>query len=169
MSLKEGQVIPEAENSFMERIFVWASTGLGVGQVSTAPGTVGSLWGPPLALGLQLVNPHWLFMLLSGVLLFAAGIPICAAGIRHYQTGDPKHVVFDEIAAFAFVYFFVPVTWGTAIIGFLLFRLFDISKLWPIKKFEGLPGPWGVMADDTIAGIMACCVLTAMWVLIGPF
>lgn len=156
-------------DSVVEKLLVLLSTGLGVGTIRVAPGTFGSLWGPLLALGLQSINQHPLFMLLSGLLLFAIGIPICDAGIRRYQTGDPKHVVYDEIAAFAFVFLCVPVTIWTTVAGFVLFRVFDISKLWPVSRFESLPGPWGVMADDAIAGVMAGAILTAAWFLIESF
>lgn len=142
-------------NTFLERVLLLLSIGLGVGAIRTAPGTWGSLWGPLLVLGLQSISQHPMWMLCSGVFLFLIGIPICAAGMRYYQSGDPKHVVFDEIAAFPFVFLFVPLNWPTAIAGFVLFRIFDISKLWPIGCFERLPGAWGVMADDLVAGLFA--------------
>ncbi len=169
MSEVTGKPIADPQSTILERILFWLSIGLGLGSVRTAPGTVGSLWGPLLALGLQQIQAHPALMFLYGTVLFAIGIPICAAGIRHYQTGDPKHVVFDEIAAFPFVFLFVPVTWGTAVAGFILFRIFDISKLWPVSKFEKLPGPWGVMADDLVAGLLAGLVLVALWAGLGPF
>lgn len=159
MTESSNETIALPSKSGLERILFLLSIGLGLGAVRQAPGTVGSLWGPLLILGCQSLNSDPLFMLLYGVILFAVGIPICEAGIRHYQTKDPKHVVFDEIAAFPFVFLFVPLTWGTAIAGFCLFRLFDIAKPWPIKRFENLPGAWGVMSDDTIAGILAGLVL----------
>lgn len=169
MSEQPGKQILAPRDTLLEKFLVLLSTGLGVGTANVAPGTVGSLWGPLLALGLQTVNPDWFFMLLSGILLFAIGIPICDAGIRRYQTGDPKHVVYDEIAAFAFVFLIVPVTFWTAVAGFVLFRFFDVSKLWPVNRFEALPGPWGVMSDDAVAGLMAGAILTAVYWFNGPF
>ncbi len=169
MSEIKGKPIAAPPSTILERVLFLLSIGLGLGAARKAPGTVGSLWGPLLVLGLQCINGHPAMMLLYGIVLYVIGIPICAAGIRYYQTGDPKHVVYDEIAAFPFVYLFVPVTWGTAVAGFVLFRIFDISKLWPINRFEKLPGPWGVMSDDTIAGIFAGLVLTALWLLLGAF
>lgn len=166
-SSNESLAVPA--KSGLERILFLLSIGLGLGAVRTAPGTFGSLWGPLLIFGCQSFSSHPLFMLLCGVILFAVGIPICEAGIRHYQTKDPKHVVFDEIAAFPFVFLFVPLTWGTAIAGFCLFRFFDITKLWPIKRFEKLPGAWGVMSDDTVAGILAGLVLWGAYTISGPF
>lgn len=154
--------------SLTDKVLYLLSIGLGLGSVRSAPGTVGSLWGPLLVYGLQQISMHPLFLAICGVLLFLAGYPICRAGIRHFGHGDPKHVVYDEVAAFPFVYLFVPVTWGTAIVGFTLFRLFDISKPWPIKRFERLPGAWGVMSDDAVAGIMAGLVLLIIARSLGP-
>ena len=144
----------------LESILFALAVGLGVGRVSIAPGTFGSLWGLPLVYGLREVHDHPGFLFASGIILFLVGVPICAVGIKHYQSKDPKHVVFDEIAAFPFVFMFAPLTWGTAVLGFVLFRLFDIAKPWPIRRFERLPHGWGVMADDLIAGIFACGILT---------
>lgn len=169
MSDHSGQPLSPARPGMLERCLYLLSTGLGIGCVNVAPGTFGSLWGLPLVFGLQIITSHPMVMLLIGIGLFLVGIPICAAGIRHYQSGDPKHVVYDEIAAFPFVFLFVPLTWGTAFAGFVLFRIFDITKLWPIRQFERLPGAWGVMSDDLIAGLFACLVLTLMWSLIGQF
>jgi len=95
--------------------------------------------------------------------LFLVGVPICAAAGRHFGVTDAGQIVIDEIAAFACVFLFVPVTLPTALMGFLLFRLFDIWKPWPIRRFERFPGGWGVMADDTIAGLFAGGVLWLIW------
>ncbi len=135
MTEEGNETLSPPSKSGLDRILFLLSIGLGLGAVRTAPGTVGSLWGPLLIFGCQSLNPHPLFMLLCGVVLFVAGIPICKAGIRHYQSKDPKHVVFDEIAACPFVFLFVPLTWGTAIAGFGLLRFFDISNLWPIHRY----------------------------------
>ena len=143
--------------------------GFHFGSVRKAPGTVGSLWGPVLIWALQSISTHPLFMFASGVALFLVGVPICAAGVRHYQKKDPGHVVFDEIAAFPIVFLFVPIMWETAIAGFLFFRFFDILKPWPVRQVERIPGGWGIMADDQFAGLYAGVLLTIGWLLIGSF
>jgi phosphatidylglycerophosphatase A len=63
--------------------------------------------------------------------------------------------VFDEIAAFGVVYLLVPFNLLTAVLGFVLFRLFDIWKPWPARRLERLPGGLGIMADDFAAGLYA--------------
>ncbi|TWT59022.1 Phosphatidylglycerophosphatase A [Thalassoglobus neptunius] len=156
------------DKSFLEQVLFLLSIGLGVGAVPIAPGTVGSLLGPFLVWGLQSISESPLFMIGAGVVMILIGLPICAAGIRHYGFKDPKHVVFDEIAAFPFVFAFVPLNWKTAVLGFVMFRAFDIVKPWPIGVFERLPGEWGVMLDDIVAGIIAGILLTLCWNASGP-
>lgn len=150
----------------LEKLLFWLSIGLGVGGVKRAPGTLGSLWGLPLVWGLQQVSLHPLWLTSSAGVLFLLGIPICAAGMKAYQRKDPGHVVYDEIAAFPIVFLLTPITWTTAIAGFTLFRIFDISKPWPIRRVETLPGAWGVMADDTLAALYAGLILTALHALL---
>jgi len=158
---------PKAPPSFTSRRFDRSlnvlATGLGIGYVPKAPGTFGSLLGPVCVwlLNADGTSPGW--GLLLGVLFFLMGIPICNAGIRSLNSQDPPQVVFDEIAAFFWVFLLVPLTLLSAVGGFLLFRLFDIWKPWPVRQFEKLPRGLGIMADDAAAGIMAGILLTAAW------
>ncbi len=92
-------------------------------------------------------------------MLFLVGIPLCAAGARHYESKDPSRVVFDEIAVYPLVFVLTSLTWTSGVMGFLLFRLFDVLKPWPIKRFEKLPGGLGIMADDLIAALYAMLAL----------
>ena len=163
------KAIPPNDPTLFNTLLVLLSHGFHLGSVKNAPGTVGSLWGPVLIWGLQSISTHPAFLFASWVVIFLAGVPICVAGIRHYQTKDPGHVVFDEIAAFPLVFLFVPITWGNAVAGFLLFRFFDILKPWPVRQVERIPGGWGVMADDQFAGIYAGAILTIIWFGFGPF
>ena len=87
------------------------------------------------------------------------GVPICSRSAAIIGKKDPGAVVFDEIAAFAVVYLFLPVTVWTAVLGFGWFRLFDIWKPWPVKRFECFPDGWGIMADDAVAGVYAAVFL----------
>ncbi|MCA9080946.1 MAG: phosphatidylglycerophosphatase A [Planctomycetaceae bacterium] len=142
---------------------VWLAEGCGLGRAQQAPGTWGSLLGLPLVWLLQLSPwPEWTCGI-AAVGMFLIGIPVCAAGMRYYQKPDPGHVVFDEIAAFPIVFLLVPLNWWSAPLGFGLFRLFDIAKPWPISRAERIPGATGVMADDTIAGLLAAIPLTLLY------
>jgi phosphatidylglycerophosphatase A len=149
----------------LDRLWEWTAlvlgTGLGVGYSRFMPGTVGSLWGPPLVWGLQQANlPGFLYVLVCLVIV-ALGIPICSRAARSFGRHDPGQVVYDEVAAFPLVYFAIEVDVATGVIGFLWFRVFDIIKPWPITKLEKLPGGLGVMIDDQMAAVYAC---GAVWV-----
>jgi phosphatidylglycerophosphatase A len=138
-----------------DRIAYWPAVGFGLGLVPRAPGTFGSLLGPPLVWavihsGLSLRNQ---VLLALGLILL--GVPICASGARTLKSEDPSAVVYDEIVAFLLVFIWVPLTLLTAVLGFALFRLFDIWKPWPISRVEKLPGGWGIMADDLVAALFA--------------
>jgi phosphatidylglycerophosphatase A len=157
------RITAPSARSFSDSALLLVATGLRLGFVPVAPGTIGSLAGLPLAWGLHFL-PLW-GQVLGAAVLFLIGIPICAAGARLLGSKDPGAVVFDEIAALGAVFLFVPFTWWTAIAGFLLFRLFDIWKPWPVRRLEGLPGGLGIMVDDFVAGIYAsaCLWLLVRW------
>ena len=139
-----------------DRLICLLAAGGGLGYLPQAPGTWGSLLGP-LWIGLAqkagVTGPVWLAVL--GTLGFLIGTALSARAIRVSGSKDPQFVVCDEFLAFSWVFFLVPVNWLTAAIGFALFRLFDITKPGPVSWAEKLPGGWGVMADDAIAGALA--------------
>jgi phosphatidylglycerophosphatase A len=165
------------------------ATGFGLGYVPKAPGTAGSLLGLGLAyLGHLLVVPllsltlepagHWgsftpsgVFFLLSCAVAFyllpaAAGVWAAGRSSRHLGSTDPAIVVIDEVSGqqlalfgFGVVY---PAEWKYLLAGFILFRVFDIWKPWPVRRAEKLPGGSGIMADDWVAGIYAAL---GLWLL----
>lgn len=141
------------------------ATGLGTGYCPKGPGTAGSLLGPPLIWLLGMDSAHPWRALICGIIVFLIGIPICNAGIRVLRVQDPPQVVFDEIAAFFWIYLLVPINLVTAIAGFVLFRIFDISKPWLVRRAERLPGGLGIMADDAVAGLFSGIVLAISWYL----
>lgn len=118
-----------------------------------APGTFGSLLGLPLAWGLGHLS-FWA-QVAAAVTIYLVGIPICERGAQLLGLKDPGAVVFDEIAAFPVLFLFVPFSARSAVAGFLLFRLLDITKPWPAGRLERLPGGLGIISDDLIAGIYA--------------
>lgn len=68
---------------------------------------------------------------------------------------DPQEVVIDEVVGMAVTLAFVPLDLKTIGLGFLLFRIFDVAKPFPVRRFEKLPGGWGIVMDDVMAGIYA--------------
>ena len=145
----------------------------GLGLLPIAPGTWGSL--PPV-LVFVLMCYFGASAVLTSVAMAAlvlAGSIICVkyapAIIALYGKIDPREVVVDEVAGQAVT--FLPVRflltgvlsssqiWVITLLGFFLFRFFDISKPWPIRKLEALPEGWGILADDLLAGVYAAIVL----------
>jgi len=107
------------------------------------------------------------FQVVTIALLILAGIPICHRAAQLLATDDPGSVVYDEIIAMPIVFLAVPLNWGNAIAGFLLFRLFDISKPPPISQLEKLHGGFGVMADDVMAALYASIALVLTCLILG--
>ena len=139
---------------------LWAvatSTVLGLGFTPRMPGTVGALVGVFLYLPAFLMSHEWAFILplaeLAIVFLLAAlAVPrvLGATGLT-----DPSFVVIDEVAGMLCALSLNEPDFMRILVCFLLFRLLDIFKPWPINRLERLPGAWGVMADDVAAGLLA--------------
>ncbi|WP_145057649.1 phosphatidylglycerophosphatase A family protein [Adhaeretor mobilis] len=145
---------------FYDRFALWIATGIGVGLFAPAPGTLGSLWGLPLAILLgTLQQPISQLATIAALILVAVVIASRAAGVLG-GSKDPQAIVIDEFAILPIAYFGVgPLDWKLLLTGWLLFRLFDITKPPPCKKAEQLPGGWGIVADDVVAAIYACLAL----------
>lgn len=140
-----------------DRLALLLATGCGLGYSPVAPGTVGSLAGLPLAWGIHHL-PLW-GQVTTAALCFVVGIPICTVAARVLGLKDPGAVVFDEIAAFPVLFLVNPINVKTGIVGFVLFRVFDILKPWPARQLEKLPGGLGIMADDLAAAVYAAAVM----------
>lgn len=128
------------------------ATGLGTGYAPVAPGTFGSAVGVLLWLVLPAAP---LVQLATIVVAFAAGVWAAGEAERHYGGTDPSAVVIDEIMGMLVALFMVPVAWPGALGAFLLFRVFDVIKPFPVDRLEYLHGGLGVMADDAMAGVYA--------------
>ena len=130
----------------------------GLGFFPVAPGTLASLAIVLLYKYLLhgLASPYVLVVFLAFLVL---GVPAATAYSFERKKTDPRQVVIDEAAGQLLVFLYVSPDWTLLVIGFLLFRLFDIVKPFPIRKLEGLPGGWGIMADDIAAALMAKALL----------
>jgi phosphatidylglycerophosphatase A len=132
--------------------------GFGTGLAPKAPGTVGSLLGVLLAWA-TLPLPMNLRLSLA-VVLFVIGIWLCGEAGRRLAVHDHPGIVWDEIVAMYLVLLALPATLGYSIAGYLLFRLFDIWKPWPIRDLDHrLGGGLGTMLDDLLAALYAASLL----------
>jgi len=151
------------------------ATGLGIGLIPRAPGTFGSLLGPPLVVGIMWFHFSLPVYLLIAAVLFLVGVYLCDRGAKILGLDDPGCIVFDEISAFTVV--MLPVMNRTvdgrflwiSLIAFLWFRLFDIWKPWPVRYFDRIHGGWGIMADDFVAAVYAAICLYLTLILFGWF
>jgi phosphatidylglycerophosphatase A len=140
---------------------VLVATGLGLGLVAVAPGTAGALVeGLPLAWVISWL-PGAAWQVIAIAVLFGVGVPIAtSAGRALGGSKDNQAIIWDEIVTVPVVFLLVPLTnWRVGVAGFLLHRLFDITKPPPAAQLENLPEGLGVMADDLAAAIYACVVL----------
>ena len=131
------------------------------GNVPIAPGTAGSAAGIALLVLVRSSGSAGLEALVLGVLV-AAGVWAASAAERDFRQKDPPAVVIDEVAGMWLTLLWLPVGWVGALAGFLAFRLFDIVKPYPARAAERLPGGWGVMADDLVAGVYAALAVRAL-------
>ncbi len=132
--------------------------GFGSGLSPRAPGTMGTVAALPLALLLQPLSP----LAYAGVLLlaFVFGVYCCEKTSQRMAVQDPGAIVWDEIVAMWLVLAFVPASWPWWLSAFLLFRLFDIAKPWPIRWLDQtVKGGLGIMLDDMLAAVYAIAVL----------
>jgi phosphatidylglycerophosphatase A len=132
------------------------------GYFPFAPGTAGSAVGVLFDRFLRLTVPAWTQGLAIVVLTIAG---ILAADLVEKDTHeDPSLVVVDELVGMLLSFFLLPLSWTGLVVGFLIFRFFDIIKPFPCRQSERLPGGLGIMADDVIAGLYTNLVLrlTAM-------
>lgn len=143
----------------MRRPYVLAATWFGCGLLKPAPGTWGTLGGLPLALLLAAAG-GWPLLLAGATLVAIAGYAAARRFERDTGTHDSGAIVIDEVAGVMLALTAAgndPVFIGLA---FLLFRVFDILKPWPVGWCDRrLPGAFGVMADDIAAGIWAALLI----------
>jgi phosphatidylglycerophosphatase A len=128
--------------------------GFGSGLLPKAPGTFGTLAAIPLYL---LLAPASMSVYLAIIIVMSiAGVYICGKAAKDAGVHDHGAIVWDEIVGFLITMFLIPMTWQSIAVGFILFRIFDIFKPWPISFIDkNIHGGLGIMLDDIIAGFAA--------------
>lgn len=132
--------------------------GFGSGLAKKAPGTFGTLAAIPFFLLLQ--NLSWPIYLSWLLVTFALGVMWCDRSSKALGVHDHGGIVWDEFVGFWITMFMAPAGWVWILIGFVLFRFFDVLKPWPINWLDKkVHGGFGIMIDDVLAGIYALIVL----------
>ena len=166
------------------RISYFLATACGLGYLKPGPGTWGSVAGVAISIALSSgiktwriysggwgdgwhASP-WIMNLRPNMWAYVVMLVVSAVGVvvagnveRHAGKTDPQFVVIDEVSGqlIALSFPFTLLNWKSWLLGFILFRVFDIWKPFPARQAESLHGGWGIMADDWIAGIYAGLVL----------
>jgi phosphatidylglycerophosphatase A len=132
--------------------------GFGSGLLPFAPGTAGTAAAIPVYLLLQPLAAPWYVVVV--VLLALAGIVICGQAASRLGVHDHPGIVWDEIVGYLVTMAFAPPGWLWIGLGFVLFRLFDIVKPWPIRWLDRqVGGGLGIMLDDLLAGVFSAVLL----------
>ncbi|MBA2380120.1 MAG: phosphatidylglycerophosphatase A [Blastocatellia bacterium] len=174
---------PGGVHGILDKISIGIGT-VGVGYLPIAPGTWGSAVGVVIYLFAAVVAGHYAADLAIGgwteaqiagwsvSIITTLFVIFCLAGIwastrvtRIFGTKDPSHAVVDEVMGQLITFMFIPFTfsWQLILAGFLLFRLFDIWKPYPIDSLQNLPAGLGVCADDIVAGVYAGICLSILY------
>jgi phosphatidylglycerophosphatase A len=153
--------IPTAAPSQNKTKWAFAvATFFGAGYGKPGPGTWGSiaallLWAA-YAWGVHPATQTLFIVLLGGIALsIIAGVPAATIAARESGRKDPQFVVIDEVAGQWIALLGCPIEWRHALISLVLFRLFDMTKPFPVRKLEDLPEGWGIVFDDVAAGLYA--------------
>ncbi len=134
------------------------ATGLGTGYSPFAPGTAGAVVGVGLYWILSPLPPHIYIPTVVAFTFFAIWVSGKACVL--FNDKDPSKVTIDEIAGILVTFILHPFSWIAVVAGFVLFRIFDIAKPWPVRWAERrFPGGWGVVLDDVVAGVYANAAL----------
>lgn len=144
----------------MKPILLFIATFFNIGRLPLAPGTWASLVTTVLV---YFIKPYWqapIYLQIAAiVIVFVLGIPAASAAERHFKRKDPRPCVIDEVAGQMVSLLLIPHSISFYIAGFLLFRLFDIVKPFPVRNTEKIPGGFGIMLDDIVAALYALGVL----------
>jgi len=129
--------------------------GFGSGLAAKMPGTFGTLAALPLVVLLSQYASFSIYLVVT-ILASVAGIWICGKTADDMGVHDDASIVWDEVAGMLITMLAVPLSWQTLLVGFVLFRFFDILKPWPISYLDKhVHGGFGIMIDDVLAGVFA--------------
>ncbi len=155
--------VPGARFMFSHPIHVLAF-GFGSGLTPIAPGTAGTLAAIPLYLAMQYLSLP-VYLMITGI-MFVAGFWICAYTSEALCVHDHERIVWDEYVSYLITMSMAPQGWFWIVLGFALFRIFDILKPWPVGWLDrNLKGGVGIMLDDLVGAIYGLAVLqlVAFW------
>ncbi len=129
------------------------ATFFGMGYSPLASGTAGSALAAVIIWFFLPTQSYWY---IAGVLVFIPlAAPFCGVGEKFWKVEDSRKIVLDEAVGMAITYAYIQKDWRLFLVGFFLFRLYDIIKIPPAGAAEKIKGGWGVLLDDVVVGIYA--------------
>lgn len=138
------------------------SLGFGTGLAKKAPGTVGTLIGIPFFLLLAPLS-LWQYICIC-LVFFVLGIYLCERTANFLGVHDHPGIVWDEVVGYMITMIAIPTSFFWVVIGFVLFRFFDIIKPWPINWIDRrVSGGFGIMLDDVIAALYALLIIQLLY------
>ena len=144
-------------------IWRFVATFFYLGKLPFAPGS----WGSLGALLLWLLFPvTFSFHLSALIILFVLGVYSSNKIAKDLGDDDPSEVVIDEVVGMGISLFMLPHTLGLYILAFFLFRIIDIFKPLYISRIQDLPGGWGIMLDDVMAGLLTCAIVKGIAIIL---
>lgn len=138
----------------MKNFIKWIAVGFGTGLSPIMPGTVGTLVGLPLAWGVMLLHPNYWLQIGICIALTLLSIPICEVAEKVIGGKDPGCIVADEYLTLPITVIGLTSPWAL-LSGFVLHRIFDITKPPPIKQLQHIHGGFGITIDDFLAALIA--------------
>lgn len=163
-------IIKKENIGALDRLAYALAIGFGVGFAPVAPGTLGAIEGVALFLAFSALasrfsvsaSSSFILLVIINAIFFAVGVWASNRACEISGAKDPSQIVIDEISGQLIA--LTPLAASPSVAGviaaFVLFRLFDITKPYPIRKLEALPRGWGVMSDDALAGLYAAAILS---------
>lgn len=144
-----------------KNLVILLSTGFYSGQMPIAPGTFGTIAAMIIYFLVALVVPDYVQYIFPA--LFIVGlipaVKVCDEAEKIFSVKDPQNVVIDEFWGYFLAVSFHAYSWKMALLAFVLFRIFDIIKPYPIYSLQKIKAGWGIMIDDLIAGLYANLIL----------
>lgn len=140
------------------------ATAFGLGKMPRAPGTFGTLAGIPIAVLLGWSGNKFVYA--AGIIgLFIIAVHVSDEAEKIYKKKDAQQIVIDEVLGYVVTMFAVPINPLNLFLAFVLFRFFDITKIYPINKLQRFHGGFGVVVDDFAAGVYAAIILQILLIL----
>jgi len=151
----------------MKKLYILLGTVGGVGYIPFCPGTLGTMVGVTIYVIFSRFFPQTISYIIMLAVFLIGGIWISTRCNQYFEDDDNPSIVIDELVGFLITMFLIPFSFRFILLGFILFRVIDITKPFKIGKIEKISGGWGIMGDDIAAGVLANLIMQALRTMLG--